>query len=178
MEVDLRIRHAVPEDAEGITRCHVGGWKVHYRGILPDDFLDAIDADERCAARRRMLEEADPTRRNWVLEEGGEIRGWAAAGPARDDDLGDGSWELYAIYLDPARVGEGYGRALMTHCVNEAEAAGRAEMVMWVLTGNERARRFYAAAGFREDERVAARPFGDTGQTKLRMRRGLAGGDA
>ena len=185
---DPRIRLATVDDAEGINRCHVGGWKVHYRGILPDAVLDAIDPEERLAARRHALGEgAWPGVRNWVLEEDGAIRGWASAGPCRDDDLAppggvapseappaDVVHELYAIYLDPELVGRGYGRALMQHCVAEARAAGHREMVMWVLTGNERARRFYAAAGFAPDPRIDAAPFGETGQTKLRLRRALA----
>lgn len=188
---DPRIRTARLADAEGINRCHVGGWKVHYRGILPDAFLDAIDPVERLAARRHALGEgAWPGVCNWVLEEEGAIRGWASTGPCRDEDLAgadgagpeDVAHELYAIYLDPDLVGHGYGRALMSHCVAEARAAGHREMVMWVLTGNERARRFYAAAGFTPDPRTPAVPFrfrsegrepADTGQTKLRLRRDL-----
>lgn len=179
---DPRIRAATLEDAEGITRCHVGGWKVHYRGILPDALLDAIDPAERLAARRHALGAgAWPGVRNRVLEEDGVICGWASTGPCRDEDLrapegaGPGGvvLELYAIYLDPDLVGRGYGRALMTHCLAEARAAGHQEMVMWVLTGNERARRFYAAAGFRPDPRVEPAPFHDTGATKLRLRRDL-----
>ena len=181
MPQDPRIRPATVEDAEGITRCHIGGWQVHYRGILPDAVLDAIDFDERLALRSRMLAEdvaasegdEGRRRRNWVLEEEGRIRGWVADGPERDEDLGPGTCELYAIYLDPKRVGQGYGRALMQDCLARAAAAGYDEMVMWVLAGNERARRFYAAAGFRNDERVPAALFGDTGATKLRMRREL-----
>lgn len=179
---DPRIRQATVADAEGINRCHVGGWKVHYRGILPDAYLDAIDEDERLEARRAMLASgARPGTRNWVLEEDGAIRGWVSAGRCRDEDLAaaddaspaDVVHELYAIYLDPDLVGRGYGRALMEHCIAEARQAGHREMVMWVLTGNERARRFYAAAGFEPDERVAPEPFRDTGQTKLRLRRDL-----
>lgn len=171
---DPRIRLAVLEDAEGITRCHVGGWKVHYRGIMPDEVLDAIDYDERLAARREALTEGvRPHSVDWVLEEDGEIVGWAGAGPTREDDLAEGTDELYAIYLDPDRVGQGIGRALMLHVLAWAEARGAAEMVMWVLTGNERARRFYAAAGFVVDDRQPEVPFGETGATKLRMVRRL-----
>ena len=47
---------------------------------------------------------------------------------------------------------------------------------MWVLTGNERAQRFYAAAGFAPDERVPAETaFEDCDAQKLRMVRSLAG---
>lgn len=177
---DPRIRAARLEDAEGITRVHVGGWQVHYRGILPDAYLDALDFEERLAARKKMLrEERMPGIRNWVLAEGGRIRGWASAGACRDEDLAapegapppDVVHELYAIYVDPDLVGQGYGRALMEHCVGAAKAAGHREMVMWVLTGNERARRFYAAAGFAPDARRPATPFRDTGQTKMRLAR-------
>lgn len=171
---ETSIRSARPEDAEGITRCHVGGWKVHYRGILPDTYLDAIDYEERLAIRKQaLLEESRPGVENWVLEEDGRIRGWAATGPARDADLDDTTLELYAIYLDPTCVGRGYGRALMEHCLAAAIARGGTHMVMWVLTGNDRARRFYAAAGFEPDPRREPEAFRDTGQTKLRLHRPL-----
>lgn len=190
--MDPRIRRATPGDAEGITRCHVGGWTVHYRGILPDDYLDALDVEDGARKRRRFLREeieerealeaagADPRqeRANWVLEEDGVIRGWASTGPARDDDLGRETNELYAIYVDPDLVGRGLGRALMTHCLEDAVERGFDAMVMWVLTGNERARRFYAAAGFEADPRVEAAAFRDTGQTKLRLWRRLGGHEA
>ena len=168
------IRLARPEDAEGITRCHVGGWKVHYRGILSDALLDAISFEERLVSRRERLE-AQPVvgQVDWVIEEGGAIVGWAATGPARDADLPPGTHELFAIYMDPERVGQGYGRALMEHCLAEARGAGHAEMVMWVLTGNARARRFYAAAGFLADPRVPEEPFREEGVLKLRMTRRL-----
>lgn len=170
MASDPRIRAATEADAEGINRCHVGGWKVHYRGLLPDAFLDAIDPQERLAARREAL--ARPRHdsvRNWVLVQEGEIAGWAATGEARDADLGPETHELMAIYLDPGRVGEGFGRALMEHCVADGVARGYGEMTMWVLSDNARARRFYAAAGFVPDERALAVPFRDTGATQPRM---------
>jgi RimJ/RimL family protein N-acetyltransferase len=42
-----------------------------------------------------------------------------------------------------------------------------------VLVGNERAQRFYAAAGFTPDARVPEQPFRDTGAWKRRMVRRL-----
>jgi GNAT superfamily N-acetyltransferase len=169
MASGARIREATVEDAEGITRCHVGGWKVHY--------LDAIDFDQRLAVRTRVLGAPPPPGvANWVLEEDRRILGWAATGPARDDDLDESTYELYAIYLDPELVGQGHGRRLMEHCIADATARGHAAMSMWVLTGNERARRFYAAAGFEPDARVDAVPFADSGQTKMRMVRSLRTG--
>ena len=168
------IREACVEDAEGITRCHVGGWKVHYRGILPQAYLDAISYGERLAARRKTLAQGRrPGVTDWVLEEDGEIRGWAATGPARDEDLGEETHELYAIYLDPDHVGQGYGRALIRHCIADARARGFTGMVMWVLSGNERAQAFYRAAGFQSDLRVPEVPFRDTGVNKLRMWRSI-----
>ncbi len=182
------IRRATPEDAPEITRCHIGGWKVHYRGILPDAMLDELDHAQRSAKRRQFIREemeerealvaagADPRkeRANWVLEQDGTILGWASTGPARDEDLGMETNELYAIYLDPELVGRGHGRVLMQYCIDDACERGFAEMSMWVLTGNERARRFYAAAGFVADPRVSPEPFGETSETKLRMVRSLA----
>jgi len=177
MSGTAHIRVAVPDDARSITEIHVRGWQRAYRGILPQAVLDALDVDERTEVRRQALvEPRTPDTTNWVIVAGGEERivGWASSGPARNEDL-DGALcrELYAIYLDPDEIGRGYGRALMERALQDARERGCTEMTMWVLTGNERARRFYAAAGFAPDERREAEPFRDTGALMLRMCRAL-----
>ena len=116
----IHIRQATPEDAAAIARFHVGGWQSAYRGLLPDAYLEALDLGESEARHRETLRRRAGTgRREWVLEAEGVACGWAAAGPARDEDLGPEVYELMAIYLDPACIGRGYGRALMGFCIED-----------------------------------------------------------
>lgn len=169
------IRRARPDDARAIAALHTASWKTHYRGLLPDELLDSLTLEASEARHRRNLESpGSPELRAWVLEEDGAVVGWSVTGPARDEDLDVGSHELYAIYLRPECVGRGQGRALMQHCIADLAGRGFAEIVMWVLRGNERAQRFYAAAGFVPDERAPEVDFRDTGALKLRMVRALA----
>jgi RimJ/RimL family protein N-acetyltransferase len=58
---------------------------------------------------------------------------------------------VYAIYLAPAAWSTGAGRALMDTALAGLRAGGYRRVVLWVLTGNARARRFYAKAGFAPD---------------------------
>lgn len=89
---------------------------------------------------------------NLVAEdEGGEVVGWACHGPYRDGEARTADAELYALYVDAARFGAGIGRALAGESVRRCRAAGHARMLLWVLKGNVRARRFYDRAGFRPD---------------------------
>lgn len=168
-----QIRAATLADAEAIGRIHLASWQAAYRGVLPDALLDGLDLAERIARRRAALAAPAPGSRDWVIVEADDVIGWASTGPARDDDLGPASYELYAIYLAPTQVGTGAGRALMTHALADAGDRGFDEMTMWVLRGNDRALRFYAAAGFAPDPRVAPTPYGETGVQKLRMVRRL-----
>ena len=171
----MHVRPATLEDAEAITRIHIASWLAHYRGILPDEVLDGLSFEDRLAQRQKRLREPSPGVWNWVVEDRGALRGWGALGPARADDngdLGDPAGELYAIYLDPSQVGQGYGRALWTRMLEVARAESDwTEIVLWVLTENALAQRFYRAAGFVEDERVAHQAH--MGSRTLRMRRAL-----
>ena len=79
-----------------------------------------------------------------LAEVEGDVVGFVAWGPSRDDDR-RGEREVYTLYVDPQRWGEGVGSALM-----EQVPAG--EIVsLWVAEGNTRARRFYAGRGFSPD---------------------------
>ena len=51
----MLVRDATADDAEAIARVITRSWQVTYRGIHPDEFLDALDADEAGARWRRSF---------------------------------------------------------------------------------------------------------------------------
>ena len=59
--------------------------------------------------------------------------------------------ELYALYVHPDWWSTGTGRALLDRALARTTAAGYADIVLWVLRDNARARRFYERAGFSPD---------------------------
>jgi ribosomal protein S18 acetylase RimI-like enzyme len=143
----------VPDDADEVERLRVTGWQTAYRGILPDDYLDAMRVDgER---RRRWMAEkavAEAIVVESVAVQSSAIVGWVAGGRCRDADRPRPEHgEIYAIYVLPEWWGRGAGQLLMTHAVRALTAAGLDDITLWVLEDNQRARRFYAAAGFRPD---------------------------
>ena len=77
-------------------------------------------------------------------------------GPSEDADAGERTGELYAIYLDPDRIGTGPGRRLSEHAVEDLRSRGFDTATLWVLETNERARRFYEAAGWTHDGTITS----------------------
>ena len=51
------------------------------------------------------------------------------------------------LFVEPARHGEGVGRALLNHAMHQ-----QADLQLWTFQANLRARRFYEAAGFSAQE--------------------------
>ena len=152
----MRIREAVPKDAGAIADIHVRAWQAAYRGQLTDDYLDGLEAEDRLEQHRRSLEEPRPDWRTWVAEDAGEVVGFAVTGTSEDADADERTGELYAIYLEPDRVGTGVGRRLFEHAVEDLRARGFTTATLWVLETNERTRRFYQIAGWRTDGGVSS----------------------
>ena len=65
-----------------------------------------------------------------------------------------GVGEVYAIYLEPAMIGRGLGRALLRHAVGQLRASGFEQAILWVLESNARGRRFCEAVGWCADGAV------------------------
>jgi GNAT superfamily N-acetyltransferase len=147
----VRIREAEPRDAEAIASIHVRSWQAAYRGQLTDDYLDGLKVEDRLEQHRRSLEEPRPDWRTWVAEEGGELLGFAVTGSTEDADADPKTGEVYAIYLEPDRVGTGVGRDLFAHAVDDLRERGFRAATLWVLESNERTRRFYEVAGWKPD---------------------------
>ena len=151
----ISVREAASKDAEPIASIHVRAWQAAYRGQLDAGYLDALTPGDRLPNTRSMLEDAPEDLRVWVAEDEGAIVGFAVTGASQDADAERSTAELYAIYLEPERVGTGVGRALSDHAVADLRERGFREITLWVLETNERARRFYEVAGWKHDGTTA-----------------------
>jgi GNAT superfamily N-acetyltransferase len=147
----MRIREAVPSDARAIAEIHVRAWQAAYRGQLPDEYLDRLSVDDRLAQHEWSLRNPRETWRLWVTDDDGHVTGFAVSGPSEDADADERTGEVYAIYLEPDRVGTGLGRRLFGHAVEDLRTRGFRSATLWVLETNDRARRFYEAAGWKPD---------------------------
>lgn len=129
------IREYRPADLPGIARVQVDTWRSTYRGIVPQDFLDTMDVEEREKRLRRFQSERPALAYFVAVEESGQVVGFAAGGPERDDFPGHPG-ELYAIYILPEFQALGLGRSLVRAVFERLEAAGLRPAVIWVLAEN------------------------------------------
>jgi GNAT superfamily N-acetyltransferase len=148
---DVVIRRAVSSDGSQIGLVHVRSWQATYRGLLPQPFLDGLDAAKRGEYWKQYLSEAArPGETVLVAEEDGMVVGFASVGPSRDEDANE-TGEVRAIYLLADRWGRGIGWALMDTALNTLCQAGYTQATLWVLDTNARARQFYEAGGWAPD---------------------------
>jgi GNAT superfamily N-acetyltransferase len=144
-----RVRLAEPGDETAVARVHVRAWQTAYRDLLPATYLDALKPEDR--APKYDFSHFDPEKpRTVVATNRAEIEGFAATAPAHDETL-PRCGEVCALYVDPACWNQGVGRALIDAARSHLASSGFAMAVLWVLTGNERAGRFYRADGWRPD---------------------------
>ena len=146
----MQVRRAQPKDAAAIAKVHVAAWQAAYKGLLPDTFLASLSIEERERGWQQTLRY--PERAVFVAEQEGETVGFASFGKCRDADKdSDTTAELMTIYALPEVWGQGIGRALWQAVLKAMLEEGFLETTLWVLEGNDRALRFYKAAGFTLD---------------------------
>jgi ribosomal protein S18 acetylase RimI-like enzyme len=148
-DATVEVREATTSDAAGIARVHVHSWQAAYRGLIDDEFLDALDQAARTDAWRRSIEGRLGTVLVGLVDD--EVVGFAALMPSRDPDAPQGCGEVTAIYLEPEAWDQGLGRLLMDASLDRLADQGFTEVSLWVLRGNERAIRFYERSGFQAD---------------------------
>jgi GNAT superfamily N-acetyltransferase len=166
----VTVRPAVPGDSGAIGRVQVETWRTAYRGLMPDEAVDAFDVAARQQLWRELLaRDRPPDSATFVAELDGEVVGFASVGRSRDDE---DEGELYAIYLHPSCWDRGIGRSLLERSEQWLRTSGFERALLWVLEGNERGQRFYRAAGWERDGRKVD-TFQGAEVTELRYRKAL-----
>jgi ribosomal protein S18 acetylase RimI-like enzyme len=150
---DVLIRPARAEDAADIALVHVESWQAAYRGLLPQDYLDALDPAQRSEVWHQRLSQPGDRSHVLVAETDAGVSGFVSIGPSRDNDAdAQRTGEVFAIYVHPDAWGTGAGRALMAATVEQLATSEFRDATLWVLDTNSRARRFYAKAGWTADD--------------------------
>jgi GNAT superfamily N-acetyltransferase len=143
------VREATVADADAIGRVQVETWRTAYARLLPRETIDAFDVGARQAMWREGLARTpQPGSATFVALVEDKVVGFTTVGASHSED---GTGELYAIYVDPLRWGSGAGRALIERAEASLRESGFPSALLWVLEGNERAERFYRAAGWEHD---------------------------
>jgi GNAT superfamily N-acetyltransferase len=143
-------------DAMAIADIHVASWRAAYRDLLPARYLSSLDPAE---ASPRWLQRVQtqsllraPACDLWVVEDQGEVVGFALLGACRDgDDMAGFAGEVLMLYVHPRRLRGGLGRTLLAQIFDVLSERGYYWVVIWVLEGNRDAQQFYQRMGLRRD---------------------------
>jgi GNAT superfamily N-acetyltransferase len=161
----VQLRPATAADQAAVGALHHRSRATAYADLLDDPESFAAYGPEKFVAwwTERWKWEQE-THRMTVAEDDGELAGFSYIGPSETP----GAAELYAIHLDPARVGTGVGRLLMVRALRELPEFGAGRAVLWVLEGNTVARRFYENGGWSPDGATRVEPINDQPLAQLR----------
>ncbi len=143
------IRKGSELDAPRIAGIQVKTWQAAYRGLMPDDYLDKLDALRREVVWKQLL--SAPWETVFVVLREARIVGFCDVLPSRDGGAPAEVAEIAALYVEPEEWGKGAGRGLVAAAVEHARDHGFSSLTLWVLASNRRARTFYEQAGFRAD---------------------------
>jgi GNAT superfamily N-acetyltransferase len=133
----ITVRPPRAEDRRPLVEIHIRARRSYYEGHLPEGELAGWEQ----AVRANGYDLTGPGRTWLCADLDGVFAGFALV-------TEDG--ELKQLQVDPPHWGRGVGHALHEAALAELRGRGVRTAHLDVFTGNERARRFYVAHGWRE----------------------------
>ncbi len=132
------IRQAKEEDVPQIAEIVVEDWKTAYRGIMDDEYLDSLNAEQRFETEIKRYQ------KYIVAADENEILGYAWTEETSDEPA---DCEIIALYVRYSKRKNGIGRALMQHAMDRFRQSGKKTMIVWCLKENHESGKFYEKMG-------------------------------
>ena len=164
------IRRAETRDAEGISRVCAAGWRDTYHGLKEPERIEAVIAE--CYAPERISREiaAPEGWDGWIVAVEDDIVLGAGGGGITEPGVG----EVFVLYLDPTRRGEGIGTLILAAITEQQRAQGAGEQWVSVEPENTKGLPFYFARGFEvQGQRPEWGTAPEEGRVSLRLMRRL-----
>lgn len=149
---DVSVRPARPEDAERVARVQLSTWRTAYRDLLPAQALDVPEVQAAALWLGAVESPPTPEHRLLVALERAELVGFAASGPASDDDVdAETTVELLTLLVEPRWGRRGHGSRLVAASVEHWRASGFTTAVAWAWERDAATRSFLASSGWEPD---------------------------
>jgi len=125
---------------------------LHGNTLIEDNYQiriwDSLSIDQRAKRWEETFSKPKKDTHVFVAEIDREIVGFCSVGPCRDNDMDKHTSELWAIYVDPKSMNKGIGSALHEHGLNYLRGSCYKKAILWVLTSNEKTRKWYEGRGW------------------------------
>lgn len=140
----LIIRPAETCDIKSIAEIKVSGWQSAYRGIVDDEYLDAMFVQDQINAVSSY-----PLSSFFVIENDLEILGFCRTAAYNFPNSEMTDYELREIYVRPDLKRHGIGSRMFRYILDELQSRGCKKMHLGVFEQNYAARQFYEKMGGR-----------------------------
>jgi len=149
-QTDYVIRRATLADAAALAQVHETTWRETYIGLMSEQMLDALTADARAEAWRRILSgETGYLSTTYVAERAGAFVAFGSCGEQRNQDFAAAGYdgEFAAVYVLRTDQRRGVGKRLMGAMMSDLTDRGLAGYTLWVPRENIPARSLYEQLG-------------------------------
>ncbi|RCX09774.1 ribosomal protein S18 acetylase RimI-like enzyme [Extensimonas vulgaris] len=169
---NIQVRPATLRDVKAIAQIHTLAVQQAYRGLLPDEYLQAQKPDERQAYWREAIEYCEP--QVLVAVDAEKVIGFVGYDRSRDPKSRPTTGEIWAIYAAPSHWSQGVGLALWDAARDGLLEEGCTSVTVWIPLCNERALRFHETAGFKRELATAKTSLvGGVRIEEIRLKRAL-----
>ena len=147
--IETALRRATVDDAQTLATVAARTFTETFGHLYPPADLAAFLAEAYAVKRQRTIL-AHPDYAVWLLEQGGEAVGHAAAGPCGlpHPDVAPGDGEIKRLYLLQGHQGGGNGTRMMDTIMAWLLQGGPRTLWVGAWSENLGAQRFYARHGF------------------------------
>ena len=145
-----RIRRAMPVDAAALAHVHETTWRETYIGLMSEQMMDALTADARTEAWRRILAgETGYLSATYVADRAGTLVAFGSCGEQRDPDFAAAGYkgEFAAVYVLATDQRRGLGTRLMAAMMDDLTVRRLTGYTLWVPRNNIPARSLYEKLG-------------------------------
>jgi ribosomal protein S18 acetylase RimI-like enzyme len=152
--MELLVRQCNVDDAAGIAAVHLRAWRDAYASLIPASYLQRLDEKSLTRTWQNRLAAQSAQREIYAAIAGSHLFGYAVLGPAAGETGPACSGEIFGFYTDPAFSFPILPWRLMRGCLDVLSQRQLTPVRLWVLSGNQHARRYFEAVGFVSDGAV------------------------
>jgi ribosomal protein S18 acetylase RimI-like enzyme len=147
--MSFAIREGRRQDALAVAEVYVEARRAAYADLLTPEQIEKMTPREGARLWQALFNQARTV--HLVVQDEQSVGGFITAGPIQEKGADPASAEVYELYVHPRLWGQRVSDELLASTLDALRGKWFTAAVIWVLEGNEHARKFYESQGWVDD---------------------------